>query len=932
MAQRGLDCGISLRSPVVIQRRVARTWRPHIVGLLALGLAWACLGADEDLAKAKHLFLSGNYEACAALAQREAPSSYRSDEWRDWESKALMARGRYPQALAAITHALAEDRWSVRLMWQARRVFLSNGRTGEASQMVQRIIHAVSSNPRDYRDAVSLTVFGEAALLAGADPKRVLDTVYAGAKQADPKERAVYLAIGGLALQEHDYALASKTFTEALKELPNDPDLELGLAKAYAPSDPGLMLASLQAALQTNSHHVGSLLLLVDHSIDAEDYPQAHKLLKRIDSVNPWDPDAWAYRAVLDELQNHPRQEQTATENAFKFWPSNPRVDYLIGLKLSQNYRFSEGSRHQRLALGFDPDYLPAKIQLAQDLLRLGQETEGWRLADAVQKEDGYDVEAYNLATLHDTMASFASLTNQDFVLRMSPHEAAVYGAGALALLERAKTTLCAKYGLDLRQRTTVEIFPEQKDFAVRTFGMPGDPGYLGVCFGNVITANSPVAFPGNPVNWESMLWHEFCHVVTLHLTRNKMPRWLSEGISVYEESQADSAWGQRMNPQYRELILGGKLTPVSKLSAAFLTARSNLDLQFAYYESSLVVDYLVKRFGLESLKAILRDLGDGTEINEAIAKHTVPMKRLDNDFATFARQQAEQLAPGLDFEKPSPGGPGPNDSGPLSTGGRQRAPISVNPFSSPSSGPVSREDWAKDHPTNYWVMTHQAAQLAEAKKWRQAAPILRRLIDLYPSQTGSDSAYMLLAGVERGMGNMNEERRILRTFVQQDDQAPDACLRLMQLDAAAQDWSGVITNAQRYLAVNPLVAPPYQFLGRAAEHTGQTGLAISSYRALLQLDPPDPAETHFLLAKALYHQSQPEARRQVLEVHRALAQREPAQRRSQPEARRQVLEALEYAPRFRAALHLLLEIDGGLPPQAETSFVPVNQQKGSKP
>jgi tetratricopeptide (TPR) repeat protein len=863
------------------------------VGLLALVFAWACLGADGDLAKAKHLFLSGDYDACAALAQREAPSSYRSDEWRDWENRALMARGRYPQALAAITHAMAEDRWSVRLMWQARQVFLSNGRTGDAGQMVQRIIRAVSSNPRDYRDAVSLTVFGEAALIAGADPKRVLDTVYAGAKRADPKERAVYLAMGGLALQEHDFALASRTFTEGLKVLPGDPDLELGLAKAYAPSDQGLMLASLDAALRTNPQHVGSLLLLVDHSIDAEDYSQAHKLLKRIHSVNAWDPDAWAYRAVLAALQNQPREEQTARENALKFWPSNPRVDCLIGRKLSQNYRFSEGSRHQRLALGFDPDYLPAKIQLAQDLLRLGQETEGWRLADAVQKEDGYDVEAYNLATLHDTMAAFRSLTNQDFVLRMSPHEAAVYGARALALLGRARITLCAKYGLDLRQPITVEVFPEQKDFAVRTFGMPGDPGYLGVCFGSVITANSPAAFPGNPVNWESMLWHEFCHVVTLHLTRNKMPRWLSEGISVYEEGQANPAWGQRMNPQYRELILGGKLTPVSKLSAAFLTARSDLDLQFAYYESSLVVDYLVRRFGLESLKTILRDLGGGTEINEAIARHTVPIKQLDSGFAAFARQQAEQLAPGLDFEKPKSDGAGPGDSGPLSPEVRQRAPIWVNPFSPRASNPVSWEDWAKEHPTNFWVMSRQAAQFVEAKKWRQAEPMLRRLIDLYPSQTGSDSAYMLLAEVERGMGDTNEERQVLGTFVQKDDQAPDAYLRLMQLDAAAQDWSGVITNAQRYLAVNPLVAPPYQFLGRAAERTGQTDLAISAYRALLQLDPPDPSETHFLLAKALYQ-------------------------KSDPEARRQVLEALEYAPRFRAALHLLLEIDGGPPPGGE--------------
>src|SRR5262249_11388957 len=161
-------------------------------------------------------------------------------------------------------------------------------------------------------------------------------------------------------------------------------------------------------------------------------------------------------------------------------------------------------------------------------------------------------------------------------------------------------------------------------------------PGYLGVCFGSVVTANSPAAHAGSAVNWQSVLWHEFCHVVTLQLTRNKMPRWLSEGISVYEERQANSSWGQRMNPRYREMVLGDELTPLSKLSGAFISPRSDLHLQFAYYESSLVVEFLVQRFGIEKLKAILRDLGEGTEINQAIAKQTLPMETLETEFEAF--------------------------------------------------------------------------------------------------------------------------------------------------------------------------------------------------------------------------------------------------------------------------------------------------------
>src|SRR5262249_40030630 len=158
---------------------------------------------------------------------------------------------------------------------------------------------------------------------------------------------------------------------------------------------------------------------------------------------------------------------------ALKFWPSNPRVDYLIGLKLSQKYRFAAGASHQKRALTMDGDYTPSKMQLAEDLLRLGEEEEGWRLAHEVQKQDEYDVAANNLTALHDVIAKFTTLTNEHFNLRMDSREAVLYGPRALALLERARTNLCAKYGMELPERVLVEMFNDEKDFAVRTFGMP---------------------------------------------------------------------------------------------------------------------------------------------------------------------------------------------------------------------------------------------------------------------------------------------------------------------------------------------------------------------------------------------------------------------------------------------------------------------------
>ena len=96
----------------------------------------------------------------------------------------------------------------------------------------------------------------------------------------------------------------------------------------------------------------------------------------------------------------------------------------------------------------------------------------------------------------------------------MEKTEAVIYGPRVLDLLTRARRTLGEKYGVEVKRPTIVEIFTQQKDFGVRTFGMPENPGYLGVCFGRVVTANSP-ATNSHPVNWEAVLWHEFCHTVT---------------------------------------------------------------------------------------------------------------------------------------------------------------------------------------------------------------------------------------------------------------------------------------------------------------------------------------------------------------------------------------------------------------------------------
>jgi cytochrome c-type biogenesis protein CcmH/NrfG len=861
---------------------VSRKSRPHHVprarvrrwlGVLLMVLAGTLrLGAGE-IEDVRQEFLKGDYGSVAKTAAAGAKETPGDEEWHLIYIEALLATGRAEEADRALTEALGRVPQSLRLHWLGREVAFANGQPERAAKLLDNLRQLYANRPSAYRTPPDLVVFGRAALLLGADPKDVLTRIYAIAQKAAPKLRDTYLARGELALEKHDFALAATAFEDGLKQLPDDPDLNSGLARAHEVGDRKLMIAAIERALKTNPRHVPSLLLRADHAIDGERYAEAEEDLAAILAVNPRQPDAWALRAVLAHLRNHPDGERAARDAALRDWPTNPRVDWRIGQKLSLKYRFAEGAARQRQALQFDPEYLPAKAQLASDLLRLGEETEGWQLAQAVNTEDGYDLEAFNLVTLHDTMEKYATLKDDDFVVRMTAHEAAVYGPEVLALLGRARRTLTEKYGAELARPTYVDIFADPKDFAVRTFGLPDIPGFLGVCFGRVITANSPASTASSATNWQSVLWHEFCHVVTLQLTQNKMPRWLSEGISVYEERQASPAWGQHMTPVYREMILNkdGKdgLTPVGEMSAAFLAPPTPEHLQFAYFQASLVVEFLIEKHGLEKFRAVLKDLRDGIEINRALEQHVAPLSEIEKTFTAYAQERASALGSGLNWEKPA-----------------------AELFRADAAAKL--RNWSAAHPKNYWMEQRRIRTLLDDKQWAEAKVALNALLEKYPEPRGGDSALRMLAQAQRELGETVAERATLEKLAAFDGEAPDAYLRLIALGTAQKDWKDVALNARRFLQINPLVSAPWRALAQASAGAGDDVTAIAANRTLLLLDPANPAEIHFELARLLHHGNDGEARRQVLL-------------------------ALEDAPRHRAALNLLLEL--GAPPAKPMEF-----------
>lgn len=868
-------------------------WLP----LLCFACAWNPAQAQNDykrffdeqkLPAVRELLGGGKYDLVVRLCDYAKSRGQPSPQWEVLQWQALAAQGQVAEAFEKgwqilDTHTGRDLTALITLHGLAQQL----GKHDAAADILKRINQVALEKDRKQRSAADLVALGKAAYALGADPQTVIKQYFDPAKKIKSAPAfknqppydvvAAYQAVGNLALQKSDFAKAANEFNTALKLAPNHPDLRFGLARAFYPDDQKRALELLERTLKLNPLHEGALLLLAEHAMGAESYMEATTYIDRVLSVNPASPQAWAMKAALAELTSADEKATASHRNkGLQQWPGNPQVDHIIGRLLTRAYRFEQGAQYQRQALALDAGFKDATLQLADDLLRLGDEEEAWQLAAAVAEADPYNLAAYNLGLLHDEMETFVTIETADFVMRMPENEAAIYGDQALFLLTEAKQDLCHKYGLELEQPTLVEFFPNQQDFAIRTLGNLGGAGILGACFGSVITVNSPGSLSAERNNWEATLWHEFCHVVTLSLTKNRMPRWLSEGISVYEEKQRNPIWGQDMTPRYREMILNEEaLVPISKLSSAFLNPKDGEHLMFAYYESYLFVDFLIRKHGMDSLQKILKDLGDGILINDAIVRQTQPFEELELAFAEEVRGLASHLGSGVDWTDPDP----------------KQVDLTT---------PTAVEAYTNGHPDNFKARQIHTVNLLSAERWKEAAESALWLIELFPDYADVDNGYAMKAAAHRAMGQPKEEAAALRELARRSPEALNSYLRLIELDLNAGNWQPLLIHSSQAIAINPFLKQAHWARGRAWQGLNEDEKAVASYQRTLDLKPANPAEVNLRLA----HSLQP----------------------SNPlQAKHHVLDALADAPRYRDAQKLLLEM-------AQAEKAPDSAKPRSKP
>ncbi|MEM1442525.1 MAG: hypothetical protein AAGF67_09295, partial [Verrucomicrobiota bacterium] len=262
----------------------------------------------------------------------------------------------------------------------------------------------------------------------------------------------------------------------------------------------------------------------------------------------------------------------------------------------------------------------------------------------------------------------------------------------------------------------------------------------------------------------------------------------------------------------------------------------------FAYYQSMLVVDYFFENLGIDALRSILTDLAEGVLINDAIAKHTLPIDQLEEDFAISVLTLAQDYGPDVDWRKPEEG--------------------EVNPLSV-----LSLASYLKKNPANFWARQTLTGRLLDEENWKAAADSAEELITLLPDYAGMGNGYTMKALAQREAGDEEGEIETLERLAEYSAEAISAYHRLLEVDFATERWSDVIANASRVKAINPFSDRVHYCRGCAHAARNEVGAAVTSFEKALILNPAKPSEIRFRLAGLLKDEEEETAKRHLLDA-----------------------------------------------------------------
>jgi tetratricopeptide (TPR) repeat protein len=767
----------------------------------------------------------------------------------------LVARGRRIDAEAAYGRAIA-GRGPAALAAEASLGILlhDRGLRAEADARFERLI--ATYNAGRATSAQDLIAVGRACRYAGAsNPAAFKDALKAFDEAAALDEtHEARLRTGALFLEKFNGTEARTAFEAVLRVNPRQPQALLGLARALDFDGERGVPETLATALKTDPDFVEALAYRSGLLLALEDFPAARAEAERALAVNPSSAEALAALAAAQYVSGDLPAFTATRQRAEALFPRSGDLLVNVAEAAVRNRLYREGARLAREALALEPQSWAALASLGQSQLRLGEIEEARKSLERSFAGDPYNVWVKNTLDLMDTFKNYTLVETGRFRLFLDKKEAGVLGPPMAALAAEAMEKLSTRYGFSPAGQIRVEAYPSHADFSVRTVGLAG-LGALGVCFGPVVAIDSPQARDRGAFNWGSTLWHELAHVVTLGASANRVPRWLTEGISVYEERRARPGWGDDLSLEFLLAYQAGRLLPLRDLNNGFVRPTSPDQVSLSYYQASLVVEHLETHYDIAGLRGLLSAYAAGSSTDKAF--ETAFGQTLDQLDAEFQAALKVKLA------KPLAG----IRSG---TVPETRAALEAR---------LEKDDGDFVAHAMLGRLNHREKREDEALKH------LERAARIWPESAGDESPYFPIAEIKLARGDRDGAIAALTALVALNENDDAARLKLASLLEARGQADQALAMLDSAVFIYPFAPALHERRAALASRLGRPVEVRDARRVLVALDPVDKAEAYFQLA---------------------LAELDAGDR---PAAKRSVLRSLEIAPRFERAQELLLRI-----------------------
>jgi len=669
-----------------------------------------------------------------------------------------------------------------------------------------------------------------------------------------PTDVTANVAWGELFLEKHNRSDAAKSFQAALRTSAEDPTALMGLARTMADDNPPLARKLAQQVLALNPQSTGARVLLAELALDDTKRPEAKAELAKALAVNPNHFEALSLTAAVAWLEKRTADYTATTDALLELNPTYGEVYRIVGAQSARNYRFEEAAELTRRAISIDATNTRAFADLGAHLMRTGDERGARRALETAFRVDPYDIVTYNLLGLLDTLDGFVTIREGDMVIRLHPDEAGVMREYVPALAREAMATLSKRWNFTPTGPILIEMFPRHDDFAVRNVGLPGMIGALGACFGKVVTLDSPKARPPGEFNWGATLWHELAHVITIQLSNQRVPRWLTEGISVWEETRARAAWGREMEVTFAGAINRGQVMKLRDLNAGFSNPET---ISLAYYQASLLVEHITARFSEASLRELVRVFSEDLETDAALSRVLkVSVDDLQTTFDAFLDERFGRLRRAL-----------------------------VTPDGFEPDLPIERLRAVAEANQDSFPVQVAFGRALEATDAAAALAVYQKAAALVPLATGDGSPQARIASLLQAKGDKAGAARALEALTTVDHTAIASARTLVGLLDAPNEALRRQAALAKVVAIDPFDAGAHSELGRFALASGRVPEALQAFRVAVAAGPTDRAGAFADLGEAL------------------------EQSGAKDDAKRQALLALEVAPTYARAQDLLLRL-----------------------